>query len=31
MANITKEELETCMAFGMPSLAISEVAELVRD
>lgn len=31
MANITKEGLETCMAFGMASLAIAEVAELVRD
>jgi hypothetical protein len=31
MANITREGFETCMAFGMESLAVAEVAELVRD
>ena len=31
MANITREGFETCMAFGMASLAVAEVAELVRD
>jgi len=31
MANITKEGLETCMAFGVASIAVAEAAELVRD
>lgn len=31
MANITREGFETCMAFGMASIAVAEVAELVRD
>jgi len=31
MANITREGFETCMAFGMASLAVAEVAMLVRD
>ena len=30
MANITREGLDACMAFGMASLAIAEVAQLVR-
>jgi len=31
MAIITHEGFETCMAFGTASLAVAEVAELVRD
>jgi len=31
MANITKEGLETCMAFGVASIAVAEAAELIRD
>ena len=30
MANITREGFETCMAFGMASLAVAEVADLLR-
>jgi hypothetical protein len=30
MANITREGFETCMAFGMASLAVADVAELLR-
>ena len=31
MANITKERLETCLAFGVASIAVAEVAELIGD
>ena len=31
MANITKEGLETCMAFGVASIAVAEVAEVVHN
>jgi hypothetical protein len=31
MARITREGFETCMAFGMASLAVAEVADLVTD
>jgi hypothetical protein len=30
MANITREGFETCMAFGEASLAVADVAELLR-
>ena len=30
MANITREGFETCMAFGKASLAVADVAELLR-
>ena len=30
MAHITREGLETCMAFGEASLAVAHVAELLR-
>ena len=29
MANITREGFETCMAFGMASLAVADVVELL--
>jgi hypothetical protein len=31
MARITREGFETCMAFGMASLAVAKVAELVTE
>ncbi len=31
MARVTKEGFDACMAFGMASLAVAEVAELVAD
>ena len=31
MTNITKEGLETCLAFGVASIAVAEVAELIGD
>ena len=30
MANITRQGFETCMAFGKASLAVADVAELLR-